>query len=90
MSQRGNAYAIATAIYAGTKNVPIVDIDDLCDRVYRTVNTTPFHSDEAKADLYAQLAEGLTAGTTFERAVNVIEAALESTAQAMGEYLDGV
>ena len=82
MSNKGNAYALATAIYADTRG-PIVDIDDLVDRVYRTLDRTPFGSDDAKADLYAQLAEQLTADTTFERAVNIIEAALDSTEAAL-------
>ena len=32
MSNKGNAYALATAIYAGTQDQPIVDIDDLGPR----------------------------------------------------------
>jgi hypothetical protein len=78
MSNKGNAYALASAIYAGTAG-PVVDIDDLVDRVYRTIDKSPFGSDDAKADLYAQLAESLTADTTFERAVNIIEAAMDRT-----------
>lgn len=82
MSNKGNAYALATAIYADTRG-PVVDVDDLSDRIYRTIDRTPFGSDDAKADLYAQLAEKLTATTTFERAVNVIEAAMDSTEAAL-------
>lgn len=78
MSNKGNAYALASAIYAGTIG-PVVDIDDLVDRVYRTIDKSPFGADDAKADLYAQLAESLTADTTFERAVNIIEAAMDRT-----------
>lgn len=78
MSNKGNAYAVASAIYADTRG-PVVDIDDLSDRLYRTIDATPFGSDDAKADLYAQLAERLTADTTFERAVNIIEAAMDNT-----------
>lgn len=83
MSNKGTAYALATAIYADTRG-PVVDIDDLSDRVYRTLDRTPLGSDDAKADLYAQLAEQLTADTTFERAVNIIEAAIDSTMAAVG------
>lgn len=83
MSNKGNAYALATAIYAGTSDAPIVDIDDLSDRVYRTLDRSPYGSDDAKADLYAQLADNLTADTTFERAVNIIEAAMDSTEAAL-------
>lgn len=82
MSNKGNAYALATAIYADTRG-PVVDVDDLSDRIYRTLDRSPFGSDDAKADLYAQLAEKLTATTTFERAVNIIEAAMDSTEAAL-------
>lgn len=82
MSNKGNAYALAMAIYAGT-DTATVDVDALSDRVYRTVDKSQFGSDEAKADLYAQLAEKLTAGTSFERAVNIIEAAMDSTQEAL-------
>ena len=83
MSNKGNAYAIASAIFAGTSNCPCVDIDDLSDRLYRTIDKSGFGSEEAKADLYAQLAERLTCDTTFERAVNIIEAAMDSTEAAL-------
>lgn len=82
MSNKGNAYALASAIYADTRG-PVVDIDDISDRIYRTLDATPFGTDEAKADLYAQLAERLTANTSFERAVNIIEAAMDSTQEAL-------
>lgn len=84
MSNKGTAYALASAIYAGTYNQAIVDVDDLSDRVYKTLDRSPFGSDEVKADLYAQLAEKLTATTTFERAVNIIEAALDETENYIG------
>ena len=82
MTTRGDAYAVATAIYADTSG-PVVDIDDVSDRLYRAIDKTPWGTDEAKADLYAQLAESLTADTTFERAVNIIEAAMNSTEAAL-------
>lgn len=85
MSNKGNAYALAAAIYADARG-PVVDIDDLSDRIYRTLDKSPFGSDEAKADLYAQLAERLTADTSFERAVNIIEAAMDSTLEALNGY----
>lgn len=84
MSNKGTAYAIASAIYAGTQDQPIVDIDDLSDKLYRTLDKSPFGNDEVKADLYATLAESLTADTTFERAVNIIEAALDNTEKYLG------
>ena len=85
MSNKGNAYALALAIYAGTDTatVDVEDLYDLSDRVYRTVDKSMFGNDEAKADLYAQLEEKLTAGTSFERAVNIIEAAMDSTQEAL-------
>ena len=83
MSNKGNAYALASAIYAGTDGAAVVDVDDLSDRIYRTLDKSPYGSDEAKADLYAQLAEHLTADTSFERAVNIIEAAMDSTEAAL-------
>lgn len=83
MSNKGNAYALASAIYAGTAGAAVVDVDDLSDRIYRTLDKSPYGSDDAKADLYAQLAEQLTADTSFERAVNIIEAAMDSTEAAL-------
>jgi hypothetical protein len=82
---KGNAYALAAAIYADTRG-PVVDIDDLADRVYRTLDSTPWGYDELKADLYARLVEGLTADTTFERAVNVIEAAMDQSLYDLGMH----
>lgn len=84
MSNKGTAYAIATAIYAGTHDQPIVDIDDLSDRLYRTLAGSPLGTEEVKADLYATLAESLTADTSFERAVNIIEAAIDELEKYIG------
>lgn len=85
MSTLGDAYALASAIYAGTIGRPVVDIEELEQRVYSTLDGTVFGTDEAKADLYAQLAEKLTADTTFQSAVDIIQAAMDSTLQ----YLPG-
>jgi hypothetical protein len=82
MSNKGDAYVIATAIYAGTRHQAVVDIDTLVERVY-TVTGNGFLgtvSDEYKADLYAYLAEKLDAETTFEKAVAIIESGLQRTA----------
>lgn len=76
---------VASAIYAGTKSQPIVDIDDLCDRLQRAIDKTVFGCDEGRADLYAQLAERLGADTPFNVACDTIEAAMNSTAM----YLPG-
>lgn len=84
MSNKGTAYAIATAIYAGTHDRPIVDIDELSYRLYRTLPGSPLGTEEVKADLYAALAESLTADTSFERAVNIIEAAIDELEKYIG------
>jgi len=80
MSNRGHALVVATAIYAGTKDQQIVDIDDLCDKLQHAINKSVFGCDEGKADLYAQLAERLTADTKFSVACDTVEAAMNSTA----------
>lgn len=88
MTTRGDAYVLASAIYAGTDG-PIVDIDDVADRVYRTLDKSPLGSDDAKADLYAQLAEQLTATTSFQSAVDIIQAAMDNTLQYLPGGLHG-
>jgi hypothetical protein len=66
-----------------------VDIDDVADRVYRTLDRTPLGCDDGKADLYAQLAEKLTASTSFQSAVDIIQAAMDSTLQHLPGSLHG-
>lgn len=84
MSNKGTAIVLATAIYAGTKGQAVVDIELLEDRLYSAINaSTLFSNDTAKADVYAQLAETLTASTTFEQATALIECALNNTAKAL-------
>lgn len=85
MSNKGTAYALALAIYAG--NQEACDVEDTGYRIYKTLDKSSFGSDEVKADVYAQLAEQLTATTTFERAVNIIEAALDSTEQSLKQRI---
>lgn len=85
MSNKGEAYVIATAIYAGTKGTGRVDIDEISDRLYHAMQATgTLTTEEAKADVYAQLAESLTADTPFEEAVSIIEAALDETEKYIG------
>lgn len=79
---------MASAIYAGTDG-PIVDIDDLADRVYRTLDKSPIGCDDGKADLYAQLAERLTADTTFQSAVDIIQMAMDETLAHLPGSLHG-
>lgn len=83
MTQRGDAYVIATAIYAGTKNKEVVDIDELTDRLYSAVVVMGW-SEDFSADVYAQLAEKLSHDTPFEKAVAVIESALSKTGARFG------
>lgn len=84
MNSKGTAYALASAIYAGTCDAAVVDTDMVAARIYDTLDGTPLGTDEFKADLYAQLAEKLTARTSFERAVNIIEAAINDTTAHLG------
>jgi hypothetical protein len=76
MSNLGNAYALASALYARDKEAPI---EAICDNLYHCVDGLGFGSEERKADLYAQLTERLTDGMPFEQVVEVIEAAMDST-----------
>jgi hypothetical protein len=82
LNNRGQAYVLAVAIYAGNRDT--VDVEETSDRIYKAININPaFSSDEARADVYAQLAEKLTATTPFAKAVEVIEAALFNTELAL-------
>jgi hypothetical protein len=76
MSNLGNAYALATALYARDKSKPL---EDMAEQLYHCVEVLEFGEDERKADLYAQLAESLADGMTFEHVVSAIEAAMDST-----------
>jgi hypothetical protein len=82
MSQ-GLAYALAAAIYTGS-SAPHLDVDDLADRMRRTLSVGIYATDEFQADLYAQLIEcaeqgRLTDSTTFKDAVDIIEDCINST-----------
>jgi len=87
MTYRGAAYVVASAIYAGTRNANLVPVDFMVERVYVSIDDTVFRTDEAKADLYARLAERLTDETTFQAAVDIIEVAMEQTVIACKENL---
>jgi len=76
MSNRGNAYVLATALYARDRSKSFLAI---CEDVYDAVNVLGFGSDERKADLYAQLVDRLTDNMTFSRVVDTIEAAMNNT-----------
>lgn len=79
VTTKGDAYAIATAIYAGTRGQETVDIEELSERLYRAVEYSGFYTDEAKADLYAQLEESLRHDTPFDIVVDVITVCMERT-----------
>lgn len=76
MGNLGNAYALATALYARDTSNPL---EEICDNLYHCVDGLGFGTDERKADLYTQLAEQLTNGMPFEQVVNIIEKAMSST-----------
>lgn len=76
MSNKGNAYVLATALYARDKSLPL---EDMADNLYHCVEVLEYGEDERKADLYAQLAESLEDGMTFEHVVSAIEAAMDAT-----------
>ena len=76
MSNLGNAYALATALYARDKTLPL---EDMAEQLYHCVNVLEYGEDERKADLYAQLAEALSDGMLFEHVVSSVEAAMDST-----------
>ena len=79
---RGTAIVIATAIYAGNRGETVMQ--DTEDRIYNCIQASPyFVNDEFRADVYAQLAEKLTATTPFDTAVDTIEAAMTQTAKAL-------
>ena len=76
MSNLGNAYVLATALYGKDRDRVF---SDRLDYLYHCVNILGFGSDERKADLYATLAEGLTSDMTFAEACSAIEAAMDKT-----------
>lgn len=76
MSNLGNAYALATALFARDTSEPL---EDIAHNLYHVVEVIGYGYDERKADLYAQLAESLTDGMKFERVVSAVEAAMDST-----------
>lgn len=76
MSNLGNAYALAGALYSRDTDQPI---EDIANDIYKVVDGIDFGSDESKADLYAQLAENLVADTGFANAVIIINECMDST-----------
>lgn len=76
MSNLGNAYVLATALYARDRSLPL---EDMATNLYHCVEVIEFGEDERKADLYVQLAEQLTDGMPFEEVVSKIEAAMDNT-----------
>lgn len=76
MSNKGNAYVLAIALYARDKSLPL---EDMAENLYHCVDVLEYGEDERKADLYAQLAESLADGMTLEHVVSAIEVAMDST-----------
>ena len=76
MSNLGNAYVLATALYARDKSLPL---EEMAHNLYHCVEVLEYGEDERKADLYAQLAENLKDGMPFETVVEHIGAAMDST-----------
>jgi hypothetical protein len=76
MSNKGNAYVVASSLYARDTALPMEDLENA---LYHTIDVLGFGSDERKADLYAQLADTQFADTQFADAVSIIEAAMDST-----------
>ena len=76
MSNKGNAYVLATALYARDRSLPLGEI---ADQLYDCVDALDYGIDERKAELYARLAEKLTADMLFSRAVAAIELAMDAT-----------
>lgn len=79
MTIAAKAFVIATSIYSKDPDGSTLPIEDLEDALYHSVDVCGFGSDEMKADLYAQLAEQLTATTKFQDAVGIIADAMENT-----------
>lgn len=76
MTQRGDAYALAIVLYGRDTDLPL---DSIADNLYDTIEALDYGCDERKADLYAQLAEGLTQDTKFADAVEFISTAMTRT-----------
>ena len=83
MTIAAKAFVIATSIYSKDPDGSTLPIEDLEDALYHAVDVCGFGSDEMKADLYAQLAEQLTATTKFQDAVGIIADAMEQTLKAV-------
>lgn len=81
MSNKGNAYALATALYARDRSLPI---EEIADKLYDLVDALDYGEDEVKADLYAQLAEKLEGDTPFVLAVAIIEDSMNKTDERFG------
>jgi hypothetical protein len=79
--KQGSAIILASALYLRDKTQPSEDLED---NIYAVVDVIGFGTDEHKADLYAQLAERLTAKTSFHEAVSIIEAAMYNTQKRFG------
>ena len=76
MSNKGNAYVLATALYARDRSLPL---EDMAEQLYHCIEVLGYGSDERKADLYAQLADRLKDGMVFADVVVIIGTAMDNT-----------
>lgn len=79
---QSKAFIIATALYSKDPDGTELPIADMEDNLYHAVDVVGFGSDEMKADLYARLAEKLTADTKFTDAVDIIATCMQATLTA--------
>ena len=84
MSNASKALVVAMAIYAKDPDNEFFPMEDLEAALYHAVEVCGFGHDELKADLYAQLAEKLTADTKFNDAVGIIADAMDATEKYYG------
>ena len=83
MSNLGNAYVLASALYARDRSLPLGEI---ADNIYDCVDAINFGIDERKADLYTQLEHKLTPTTTFLDAVDIIVLAMDRTDRSYPQH----
>ena len=74
---KAKALLIALAVYGPAEVLGV----EKSERLYDAVNLTLGWSDEMKAELYAYLAESLTATTSLAKAESIILTAMEQVCQ---------
>lgn len=71
VTTKGEAITLVTLIYGDGSSYP----EDMVEAIALAVDIQGY-TDDAKADLYAHLAEGLTADTKYFLAVSIVEDAI--------------